>query len=152
MKIKEFKIDNLYGKYSFKSALDEKVNIIVGNNGAFKTTVLSIIRHIAAYGEVPNVRYKFAELTLKDGVIVTYPRKITKNGENMKSEDYVKIIKLDYVSTFDIKDKGTNTQETLLDKRLDKLQSDYGYYLNGLLKQLTGDLNKQGNVTKLFIS
>ena len=148
MKIKEFRIDNLYGKFSFKSALDEKVNILVGNNGAFKTTVLSIIKHIAAYGEVPNVRYTSAELTLEDGIIVSYPRKITKNSERMKTEDYVKIIKLDYVSTFDIKDKDTNTQETLLDKRLTQLQSDYGYYLNGLLKQLTGDLNKQGNVTK----
>lgn len=148
MKIKEFRIDNLYGKYSFKSTLDEKVNILVGNNGAFKTTVLSIIRHIAAYGEVPNVRYKFAGLTLNNGIMVTYPRKITKKEENMKTEDYVKVIKLDYVSTFDIKDKDTNTQETLLDKKLTQLQSDYGYYLNGLLKQLTGDLNKLGNVTK----
>ena len=148
MKIKEFRIDNLYGKYSFKSTLDEKVNILVGNNGAFKTTVLSIIRHIAAYGEVPNVRYKFAGLTLNNGIMVTYPRKITKKEENMKTEDYVKVIKLDYVSTFDIKDKDTNTQETLLYKKLTQLQSDYGYYLNGLLKQLTGDLNKLGNVTK----
>jgi len=148
MKIKEFRIDNLYGKYSFKSTLDEKVNILVGNNGAFKTTVLSIIRHIATYGEVPNVRYKFAGLTLNNGIMVTYPRKITKKEENMKTEDYVKVIKLDYVSTFDIKDKDTNTQETLLDKKLTQLQSDYGYYLNGLLKQLTGDLNKLGNVTK----
>ena len=92
MKIKEFRIDNLYGKYSFKSTLDEKVNILVGNNGAFKTTVLSIIRHIAAYGEVPNVRYKFAGLTLNNGIMVTYPRKITKKEENMKTEDYVKVM------------------------------------------------------------
>lgn len=148
MKIKEFKIDNLYGKYSFKSALDEKVNILVGNNGAFKTTVLNIIRHIAAYGDVPDVQYQQAELALEDGIHVAYPRKITKDGVSMKTEDYVKVIKLDYVSTFDIKDKDANTQQTLLDKRLHKLQSDYGYYLSGLLKQLTGNFSEQGQVTR----
>ena len=36
----------------------------------------------------------------------------------------------------------------MLDKRLVQLQSDYGYYLNGLQKQFTGYLNKQGVVTK----
>ena len=45
MKIKEFEIENLYGKYSFKSLLDEKVNIIVGNNGTFKTTLLNILNN-----------------------------------------------------------------------------------------------------------
>ena len=36
----------------------------------------------------------------------------------------------------------------MLDKQLKQLQSDYGYYLNGLLKKFTGNLNAQGNVTK----
>ena len=49
MKIKEFEIENLYGKYSFKSLLDEKVNIIVGNNGTFKTTLLRIINGISSF-------------------------------------------------------------------------------------------------------
>ena len=60
----------------------------------------------------------------------------------MTADDYIKNLKLDYISTFDIKDKDVNTQQTLLDKRLVKLQSDYGYYLNGLQKQFTGYLNK----------
>ena len=148
MKIKEFKIDRLYGKYSFQSALDEKVNILVGNNGAFKTTVLNIIRHTAAYGEVPSAEYESAELELDGGISVRYPRKIMKDGQKMKAEDYVKEIHLDFVSTFDIKDKDANTQQTLLDKRLHQLQSDYGYYLSGLLKQLTGNFSEQGQVTR----
>lgn len=165
MKIREFEIENLYGKYTIKSKLDERVNIIVGNNGTFKTTVMNIIRFLANYGEVPTTEYESAMLLFENGIAVgstpsdfvsrnneariTMPiRNITLNGEKMTSEEYLKHLKFDFISTFDIKDKDINTQQTLLDKRLVQLQSDYGYYLNGLLKQLTGNLNTQGNVTK----
>jgi predicted ATP-dependent endonuclease of OLD family len=66
----------------------------------------------------------------------------------MPAEEYPKHLKFDFISTFDIKDKDINTQQTYLDKRLVRLQSDYGYYLNGLQKQFTSYLNKQGSVTK----
>ena len=49
MKIKEFEIEKLYGKYTFKSQLDEKVNIIVGNNGTFKTTLLKILNNVTSF-------------------------------------------------------------------------------------------------------
>lgn len=165
MRIKDFNIENLYGRYSFSHTLDEKVNIVVGNNGTYKTTLINIIRFIANYGEVPITEYKSAMLSFDNGIVVnsksanfvskggdnriTLPiRKISANGKKMSAEEYVKQIMLDFISTFDIKDKDANTQQTLLDKRLTQLQSDYGYYLNGLLKKFTGNLNAQGNVTK----
>lgn len=151
MKIKDFSIDNLYYEYDFKSSLDEKVNIIVGNNGSFKTTVMNIIRFLANFGEVPTTEYKSATLSFDNGIVVisrpsdfvsrsndtqiTVPiRNISLNGEKMTSERYVKQMKFDFISTFDIKDKDVNTQQTFLDKRLTQLQSDYCYYLNGLQK------------------
>jgi predicted ATP-dependent endonuclease of OLD family len=75
-------------------------------------------------------------------------REFTLNGKDMPAEEYPKHLKFDFISTFDIKDKDINTQQTYLDKRLVQLQSDYGYYLNGLQKQFTSYLNKQGSVTK----
>ena len=165
MRIKEFSINNLYYEYNFSSSLDEKVNIFVGNNGTFKTTVMNIIRFLANFGEVPTIEYKSATLSFDNGIVVisrpsdfvsrssdtqiTVPiRNISLNGEKITSEKYVKQMKFDFISTFDIKDKDVNTQQTLLDKRLVQLQSDYGYYLNGLQKQFTTYLNKQGVVTK----
>ncbi len=169
MKIKEFEIKSLYGKYTIKSSLDEKVNIIVGNNGTFKSTILGFIRFLAIDGVEPTLTYERATMSLENDVVVSSKpttshskgsdakvqltitlskREFTLNGEEMPSEEYLKYLKLDFISTFDIKDKDVNTQQTLLDKRLVQLQSDYGYYLNGLLKQLTGNLNTQGNVTK----
>ena len=189
MKIKEFEIDNLYGKYSFKSQLDEKVNIIVGNNGAFKSTLLEIVRRIItainfSY-ELPErmtvTNYEHAYISLDNNIALhslfsnerrrkvgeienhalgyleerkiyklidnIHVLKVYKDDEELETFD-VSQIKVDYISTFDIKDKDTNTRETLLDKQLKQLQSDYGYYLNGLLKKFTGNLNAQGNVTK----
>ena len=169
MRIKEFEIKNLYGKYTIKSQLDEKVNIVVGNNGTFKSTILGFIRFLAVDGVEPTLTYQNATLSFEDGIVVSSKpttshskgsdakvklsvtvseREFSFNGEEMPSEEYLKYVKLDFISTFDIKDKDVNTQQTLLDKRLVQLQSDYGYYLNGLQKQFTGYLNKQGVVTK----
>jgi len=169
MRIKEFEIENLYGKYTIKSKLDERVNIIVGNNGTFKSTILGFIRFLAIDGVEPTLTYESATMSLEDGTIVSSKptishskgsdaevkltitlsqREFSLNGKEMPSEEWLEYLKFDFISTFDIKDKDTNTQQTLLDKRLVQLQSDYGYYLNGLLKQLTGNLNTQGNVTK----
>ncbi len=169
MRIKDFEIKNLYGMYSFKSQLDEKVNIIVGNNGTFKSTILNFIRFLAIDGVEPTLAYERVTMSLEDGIVVNSKpttshsegrdakvklsitlssREITLNGKDIPAEEYPKHLKFDFISTFDIKDKDINTQQTYLDKRLVQLQSDYGYYLNGLQKQFTSYLNKQGSVTK----
>lgn len=170
MKIKEFSIDNLYYEYNFSSSLDEKVNIFVGNNGSFKTTLLRLLRHAIAF-EKNGLFFqsRLTKVTFKDDMVMEYhetENMLSKdkdgedilrnetswtpllNGNRIPDSEYRNLLKLDFISTFDIKDKDVNTQQTLLDKRLAQLQSDYGYYLNGLQKQFTGYLNKQGVVTK----
>lgn len=52
MKIKNIKIENLYGKYNFEWSLRDDINIIAGDNGSFKTTLLRII---AAMCEPNNI-------------------------------------------------------------------------------------------------
>lgn len=194
MRIKDFEIKNLYGKYSFRHNLDEKVNIIVGNNGTFKTTLLRILKYVVFYQSTSHFfDIDTTKINFKDNLSIEYTEymsplselekaniddkdfrksieqiaqqtrdvkdksKVTVNynvwlpcinNEEITETDYRKQVKLDYISTFDIKDKDINTQETYLDKRLVQLQSDYGYYLNGLQKQFTSYLNKQGSVTK----
>ena len=170
MRIKDFSIDNLYYEYAFSHTLDEHVNIIVGNNGTFKTTLLRLLRHAIAYEK--NSQFFQSHLTrinFKDDLTMEYlefENMLTRNadgdeilanttswtpmigGKEISATDYRKLVKLDFVSTFDVKDTDVNTRETLLDKQLKQLQSDYGYYLNGLLKKFTSNLNAQGNVTK----
>ena len=180
MRIKEFGIDYLYGKYSIKSKLDEEINIIVGNNGTFKSTLLGVIRMMITTNGIPYEYpvegtmhdYEDAYISFDNNIVIqssssrsrrkkvgdinsttfgyfnnTHVLKAFQENNELESFDN-SVIKVDYVSTFDIKDTDVNTRETLLDKQLKQLQSDYGYYLNGLLKKFTGNLNAQGNVTK----
>lgn len=170
MKIKEFSIDNLYYEYNFSHTLDEKVNIFVGNNGSFKTTLLRLLRHAIAYEK--NGQFFQSRLTkvlFKDNLVMEYHetenmlskdedgedtlKNITSwtpmlNGNKIPDSEYRKLVKLDYVSTFDVKGDGKSSQESYLDTRLEKLQSDYGYYLSDLVKELTERINNNSSITK----
>ena len=170
MKIKEFSIDNLYYEYDFNSSLDEKVNIFVGNNGSFKTTLLRLLRHaIACEKNSQFFQSRLTKVTFKDDVVMEYHetenllskdedgedtlKNVTSwtpmlNGNRVLDSEYRKLVKLDYVSTFDVKGDGKSSQDSYLDTRLEKLQSDYGYYLSDLVKELTERINSNSSITK----
>lgn len=195
MKIKEFEIKNLYGKYSFKSKLDEKVNIIVGNNGTFKTTLLNILNSVTSFvfpkkfftldtveiQENNNISVKYEEynstvtelgkkanernvfkllyekavteskdISQKNNLIVNYNILTPyENGEEIEDGDYTKRVKINFISTFDIKGDGKDTEGSLLDSTLERLQSDYGYYLSDLMKELTDHISSISSITKV---
>jgi predicted ATPase len=170
MKIKEFSIDNLYYEYNFNSSLDEKVNIFVGNNGSFKTTLLRLLRHAIAYEKNGQFfQSRLTKVTFKDDLVMEYHETENmlsrdKDGEDfLRNEtswapmqsgnripdlEYRKLVKLDFVSTFDVKGDGKSSQDSYLDTRLEKLQSDYGYYLSDLVKELTERINSNSSITK----
>ena len=195
MKIKEFEIKNLYGKYSFKSQLDEKVNIIIGNNGTFKTTLLRIINGISSF-ELPkdffyidsaeikennslSVKYyeyhtsvselgekakennllkQTYEKVLSDTQTIKQKNNITvnyniltafQNGKVIEDDDYSKQVKANIISTFDVKGDGNDKEKSILDSILEKLQSDYGYYLSDLMKELTEHISSNSSITKV---
>ena len=170
MRIKEFSIDDLYYEYNFSHKLDEKVNIFVGNNGSFKTTLLRLLRHAIAY-ERDSLFFhsRLTQVTFMDDMVMEYHesenmlskdndgedtlKNVTSwtpmvNGNKIPDSEYRKLLKLDYVSTFDVKDDGKSSQDSYLDTRLEKLQSDYGYYLSDLVKELTERINSNSSITK----
>ena len=170
MRIKDFCIDNLYYEYAFSASLDEHVNIIVGNNGTFKTTLLRLLRHAIAYEK--NGLFFQSHLTkvnFKDDITMEYvefENMLSKDNEGedtlmnittwtpmmgekkILESEYRKLVKLDFVSTFDVKGDGKSSQDSYLDIRLEKLQSDYGYYLSDLVKELTERINSNSSITK----
>jgi len=170
MRIKDFCIDNLYYEYAFSASLDEHVNIIVGNNGTFKTTLLRLLRHAIAYEKNGQFfQSRLTKVTFKDDMVMEYHetenllskdkdgedilKNVTSwtpmlNGNKVSESDYHKLLKLDFVSTFDIKGDGKSIQDSYLDIRLEKLQSDYGYYLSDLVKELTERINSNSSITK----
>ena len=170
MKIKEFSIEDLYYEYNFSHTLDEKVNIFVGNNGSFKTTLLRLLRHAIAYEKNDQFfQSRLTKVTFKDDMVMEYHetenllskdkdgedmlKNVTSwtpmlNGKRITDSEYRKLVKLDYVSTFDVKGDGKSSQDSYLDTRLEKLQSDYGYYLSDLVKELTERINSNSSITK----
>lgn len=70
------------------------------------------------------------------------------NGNKVPESEYRKLLKLDFVSTFDVKGDGKSTQDSYLDIRLEKLQSDYGYHLSDLVKELTERISSNSSITK----
>lgn len=76
--------------------------------------------------------------------IVSYREE--KNGQTIRREDYEKIKKLDYISTFDViseKDK-----ETVLNAALRGLQERYAFYLSDLSKNVSDLFKESGSVNK----
>ncbi len=170
MRIKDFCIDNLYYEYAFSASLDEHVNIIVGNNGTFKTTLLRLLRHAIAY-EKNGLFFQnhLTKVNFKDDITMEYvefENMLSKDNEGedtlmnvttwtpmmgekkILESEYRKLVKLDFVSTFDVKGDGKSRQDSYLDIRLEKLQSDYGYYLSDLVKELTERINSNSSITK----
>ena len=170
MRIKKFSIDDLYYEYNFSQTLDEKVNILVGNNGSFKTTLLRLLRHAIAY-EKNGLFFqsRLTKVTFKDDMVMEYHEtenllskdkdgedtliNVTSwapmlNGNRIPDSEYRKLVKLDFISTFDVKGDGKSSQDSYLDTRLEKLQSYYGYYLSDLVKELTERINSNSIITK----
>ena len=73
MKIKTIKIEKLYGKYDFSWELSGDVNVIAGDNGAYKTTLLKIMSNLCE-PEAISEEYvvKGASLALTDNVMVKF--------------------------------------------------------------------------------
>lgn len=73
MKIKTIKIEKLYGKYDFLWKLSSDVNIIAGDNGAYKTTLLKIMSNLCE-PEAISEEYviKGASLGMTDNVMIKF--------------------------------------------------------------------------------
>lgn len=76
--------------------------------------------------------------------IVSYREE--KDGKPLDKQNYESIIKIDFVSTFDV--TSDRDKESVLNANLRKLQEQYAYYLSDLAKQVSDKVQESGNVTK----
>lgn len=192
MKIKSIKIEKLYGKYDIEWKLREGVNIIAGDNGSYKSTLLRILASICepekvsddfdvkgvTMAMIDNTLIKFrsfkdsllrlkkdaeedellselaakikadiegkddnslSDHTLNASIIV-----IKQGDKTLAVSNYKKLRRYNLISTFDVpagKDKGS-----ILDQQLEKLESEYAYYLSDLTKQITTRIQQNGQV------
>lgn len=194
MKIDKFDIKGLHGKFNFKAELDRNVNILVGNNGSYKSSLLNILSILlqsvslqekyavdeavvtlagpqgrVGYRRIKGTLADFEERAKDEHSVTRIVDKIKKDfasetkmnitfgaeqytymleGEKCAESDIKQKICTDFISTFDVVDNGQDKHGTLLDAQLDKLQSNYSFYLSDLAKQMTDIIDKEGSITK----
>lgn len=86
MKIKEIKIEGLYGKYNLKWKLRKDVNILSGDNGSYKTTLLKIIAALCEPDYIPeDLGVKSVSMQMCDDVNIKY-RSFSDNLLRLKRE------------------------------------------------------------------
>lgn len=192
MKIKSIKIEKLYGKYDIEWKLREGVNIIAGDNGSYKSTLLKILASICEPEKISDdFCVKGVTLSMTDNTLIKFRSfkdsllRLKKDAEEdeMLSElaakikadiegkdenslsdhtlnasiiaikqgdrtlsisNYKQLRGYNLISTFDVPagaDKGS-----VLDQQLDKLESEYAYYLSDLTKQITTRIQQNGQV------
>lgn len=192
MIIKKIHIDKLYGKYNFDWNFDDKVNILAGINGSFKSTLLNIIKQMcqlesseydlshvyASFSQGYQLDYFRASLKpsfdtpekqkafiekLKElhpdmdlpisesdygklNLILSHFSQ-QKDEQKISEEEFKKEISMFFISTFDVKHE-TKQNESQLDSILKDLQSEYGYYLSDLAKQVNDFVANHETLTK----
>ena len=182
MKISRLEIEDLYGKHNIKLAFDDKLTILVGINGAYKTTILNVISDMLRLNADGNRYYlKHALMNLTDDCLVNYwqvngmslpqfrsfvnenkdlfsyknqllsvfNERIDKDmpingfyallakqeGKDLEDDIFRQKVNLDFISNYDVKAE-TPSDKSLLDVQLNKLLSDYGFYLTDRNKEV----------------
>lgn len=120
--LRKIRIEGVWNKYTVDFPLDEDVNILVGDNGIGKTTILnilySIIRNLFGLYKIDQ-SYRSAHIEFSDdySVSVSTDEKGIKNAEwklNDEIVDYRNVpIKVDVVSSFDSDTFSPSIQEKL---------------------------------------
>ncbi len=73
MKINSIKIEKLYGKYDFEWNLREDVNIIAGDNGSYKSTILKIVSSICEPESILDEYYvKGVTISMTDDIVIKF--------------------------------------------------------------------------------
>ena len=73
MKIKSIKIEKLYGKYDIEWKLREGVNIIAGDNGSYKSTLLKILASICEPEKISDdFCVKGVTLSMTDNTLIKF--------------------------------------------------------------------------------
>lgn len=193
MRIDKFDIIGLHGKFTIKGKLDEHVNILVGNNGAFKSSLLDILYSILhnrkmlkkyqlesaivdlsdpvasiAYRSIDGTITEIQQRAKEEDKVADMLEQLKKqmpieqlpdvkigleqygyslNGAGSSEAEIESHIHTDFISTFDVKEGG-NDKQSLLDAKLEKLQSDYSYYLSDLAKSMTDVIGSEGSISK----
>lgn len=117
-------IENLWGKYNISSVLDENVNIFIGINGSFKTTIIKLIYNLLTVNIKGLLDVEFSRLELK-----------LKNGEDFKTVKFYMedanlkkyIYEISGIGNFSFTERDFNVSKEFFE---DDFEAEYQYYVS----------------------
>lgn len=106
-----------------------------------------MLKEIAA-----NVKADFKdadEKSLSDRILKADIIALKKGRDKFLINEFKEIIKIDYISTFDVPLKmNEKASKSTLDVRLEELERDYAYYLSDLAKEISSHIIEHGSIDK----
>lgn len=193
MRISGFKIEGLHHRYTLAGELDARVNIFVGNNGSFKSTLLHILyamllseklqrkyaidlaqvvmeepKAAIIYRSLNGTFEQLKKRAVDEDMVADMLRQVQQqldieqfpnvelgleqygyslSGKGCKKDDLLAQIHTDFISTFDVKQQ-SDSKHSLLDIKLNELQSQYSFYLSDLAKEMTDIIGREGIISK----
>ncbi len=166
MKLKHIQISRLYDYYQINTDIDPKLNIFVGNNGSYKTTMLrTIYDGISNEPTMPNFKFQSFKLDFDNDAHVEYFKSyqafksnniFDNNTSSIPAENLIEIlnakalagneiadvketvakVKADSVFTYDVKGDNKSKDSSYLTYILESRLTDYGAYLADLSESI----------------
>ena len=197
MRIEGFEIKGLHHRYTLAGELDARVNIFVGNNGSFKSTLLHILHAMLlseklqtkyaldlaqvvmgnpkaaiAYRSLNGTLEQLKKRAADEDVVADMLQRVRQqldieqfpnvelgleqygyslSDKGCKKDELLALIHTDFISTFDVKQQ-SDSKHSLLDIKLNELQSQYSFYLSDLAKEMTDIIGREGTISKEELS
>jgi len=151
MFIKKVEIKNIW-RQDFIWTLNEDVDVLVGENGSGKSTILSIVKEAISPIDDIELNYRVFDpideviIELTDNIVIranSEERKISGNIDNS-----LQSLNLCYINTFDVIEKSVNPNLTLLDFEIEKLKHEFIKYQRDLSNQVEEAFKNNDSSTK----
>jgi energy-coupling factor transporter ATP-binding protein EcfA2 len=155
MYIRKIEIKNFRGN-DFSWILHQDVNVLIGKNGSGKSTILRMLNE-AVLPEESRLNFRLFDpidkmiVELEDDIVIVVDsasRSITGDRGDTSYD-----LKTNSIDTFDVVEKSSDPNTTLLDYHLNKLKQEFIIYQRDLLNQveaiLTSDYDRESRNDKL---
>lgn len=139
MYIIKIEIKNLWGN-DFSWSLNEDVNVLIGENGSGKSTVLQMLNEAILPIEDNQLNFRLFDpidemiIELEKDTVIRINSEARSITGNMGTAQYE--LKTKFINTFDVVEKSPNPNTTLLDYHLEKLKFEFVTYQRDLSNQV----------------